>query len=294
MSNNNYDFEEEREERFKRFEEWEREELRKKGVKVPVSILGDSVHVKTARSYEDLNVEMEDNAYLASRRPAERTKFYITEVNGKPPKIVTIIRRILRLKEKGTDNEYLVYDYEEHFRNLMGNHEKLWYRNAGAYEEVYGSKRKTINGKVIDAVKEGSIIKFEIPFSKKALEDIMKKHSNNTDELNVLDENNLVNKRDKSTIIKEQAGQPALGVGYARTKGSLYARSPYVDRTYSIKNLDDFKNGTHEQLWEMGERGLSTEKQSLERLKSPVLSDPVHSLWRKNLGIQQVIAAQQE
>jgi hypothetical protein len=61
-------------------------------------------------------------------------------------------------------------------------------------------------------------------------------------------------------------------------KGSLYSRPPYVDRTYSVKNLDDFKLGSFEQLWQLGERGLSTDKQSLERLKSPVLSDPVHSL----------------
>jgi hypothetical protein len=122
--------------------------------------------------------------------------------------------------------------------------------------------------KVTGSETDGYKLKYEIPFSKKAVDDILKKNTTNE--------------------------KPSLAVGYARTKSRLHTRPVYEGRSYSILNLDDLKQGSFEQLYQLGERGLSEEKPSLSRLQQPILADPAKSLYRRNLPIQPVIAAQQE
>jgi hypothetical protein len=114
----------------------------------------------------------------------------------------------------------------------------------------------------------GYKVAFEIPFSKKAVDDILKKHTTNKKIL--------------------------LAVAFARTKGKLHSQPIFKigDKSYVINNIDDLKNGSFDDLRQLGERALSTDKPSLHRLKSPVLSDPATSLWRKSLPVQQAILQQ--
>jgi hypothetical protein len=239
------------------FEEYKKEKLRKMRINPPISQLGDSINEKTLKSYKKLRKEIEDTPYLASRRPAERVKRNLKEM-GKEPQITTIIRRVLRLRHKGSNKEYLVYDYEEQFTDLNGNSRILNYKKNGAHQEVAGITKRDARYNIIGSeITEWKII-FDIPFTKKNLEDILKK--SNSEE------------------------KPEFTIGYCRTKGRLDTRPIYEDKTYAVKNLDDFKQGTFEELWALGERALSTSEPSLSKLSQPLSEDPPYSLQKRMKG----------
>jgi hypothetical protein len=245
------------------------------GIDPYASIIGETLHPKTTKSYETLNLQPDDNVYYASRRHLERSKRNMVGLNtdmNKPTEIDTTITRIIRLKDKNTNKEFLTYDYTENWEDQNGNKNEVHYMNAGVHETVEGKKLRDLRTHAITGVEvSGKKIVFDIPFSKKNVEDILKKHT--------------------TTNFKSH-----LYIATARTKGALHGRSVFTqeDHMYVIRNIDDFKNGSYDDLKQLGERGLSTEKPSLHRLKSPVLSDPPESLWRKNLPVQQAILQQQE
>lgn len=76
-------------------------------------------------------------------------------------------------------------------------------------------------------------------------------------------------------------GPPELIVGY--TNSIVGAKSVYSsgDRIYSIRNLDDFKIGDFDDLFQLGQRALSTTTPSLGRLKQPISEDPNSSVIKQ-------------
>jgi hypothetical protein len=252
----------------KRFEEkW----LIDQGVNPYASVIGETLHPATIKSYEALEMQPQDHPYYASRLAFERMKNNLANSKN-PPKVDVTINRIMRLKDlrakTNSNSEYLVYDYTESLEDYNENDHHQDFKNSGVCELVQGKKIRDNNGKVTGSEIDGFKLKYLIPFSKAAVDNILKK--NTTDQ------------------------KPDLLVGYCRTKSRLHSRPVYEGRSYSILNLDDFKQGTFEQLYQLGERGLSEEKPSLSRLKQPILADPAKSLYRRNLPIQPVIAAQVE
>jgi hypothetical protein len=127
----------------KRFEEkW----LIDQGVNPYASLIGETLHEKTVKSYEALDMQPQDHPYYASRRAFERMKRNLADSKN-PPKVDTTINRIMRLKDPKTNNEYLVYDYTESLEDFNGNEHHADYRNAGVFEIVQGKKLKDKNGK---------------------------------------------------------------------------------------------------------------------------------------------------
>jgi hypothetical protein len=96
---------------------------------------------------------------------------------------------------------------------------------------------------------------FDIPFSTKEVDRWIAKH-------------------EKSGNNKEDIN---LYVGDAATN----TRSWIGGKTWTIKNIDDWKNGTFEQLVQLAMRGLSTVEPSLDRLKQPIDQDPADSIPKK-------------
>lgn len=225
--------------------------------------LGDSINQRTAESFEKLRLDIPDGAYLASRRPNENLKRSIEQIKGQPPKVTKVIRQIYRLRNKRDNKEYLVYNEQQYFKDLNGNLKNLIYDSVGTHQEAYGQAVRDINYNLIDSELQGYRLLFDIPFSKKELERIMKEHGGD-----------LVNEID-------DYGPPELIVGY--TNNITGAKSVYstADKIYTISNLDDFKSGTHEQLIELGQRALSSTTPSLGRLKQPIAEDPNSSVIKQ-------------
>lgn len=237
------------------------------GIDPYASPLGESLSSKTTKSYAALNLAPQDTPYYASRRYLERSKNNLIGT-GKPLHIDTTVTRIMRLKNSDTGKEFLVYNYSQSWKNNFDAPQQVDYQSEGAVELVEGSKVRDIH---TNAVKRSEItgykISYTIPFSKKNLQDIL----------------------DKNTTDKK----PSLAVAHCRIKGRLHSQAVYKSPSYAIKNIDDFRNASFVDLIQLGERGLSGEKSSIHRLKSPVMSDPASSLWRKSLPVQQAIIQQQ-
>ena len=62
---------------------------------------------------------------------------------------------------------------------------------------------------------------------------------------------------------------------------SYNINSFYGGNCYTIRNAEDFKTGTHEELISLGQRGLSSVEPSLARLKQSVDRDPSYSLAKQ-------------
>ncbi|CAN5306810.1 hypothetical protein BH18THE2_BH18THE2_09240 [soil metagenome] len=250
------DFQENEEEEYEKFKE---ERLRKIGIDPNASPLGDSVHPKTTKSYAALGTQPPDTPYLVSRRPHERLKRMLTEM-GKPPKIQMTINSVSRLKDNDTGKEYLTYAYTEVFEDRNGNEKRIHYTNVGVHEIITGHKQRNLNtGEVIGTEITGKKIVFDIEWSPKEFDKLMKKHSTGTTE---------------------------MLVGFARTKGSLNSRAVYSNDSpiYSIKNIEDFRDGKFEDLYQLGQRALSTLQPSLSKLSQPVAEDPKNSLHKLERG----------
>jgi hypothetical protein len=238
------------------------ERLKEKGIHLPVNELSDSIHPKTQESYNKLRLSVPDTVRYASQRPQERLKRMIHEATGKPPKITTILRKIYRLKDAQAD-EWICYDYEEQFDDLMGNKKSLLY-TKGAYETVEGEVRRDTRYRITDSAITKKLQNYDIPFSKKNLQDILKK-------------DNLGEEQHKHPDNKTQ-----YSVGYTSNHSRSVCGNEHPH--YIIKNKEDFIEGTWAQLYEMGQRGLSREESSLARLADPIANDPPSSLLKKQRG----------
>ena len=62
----------------------------------------------------------------------------ITELKGKLPEIRTSIPKVLRLKDKESGKEFLVYDKHIEFNDLNGNPHHSDYTNCNSHPEAEG------------------------------------------------------------------------------------------------------------------------------------------------------------
>lgn len=238
------------------------ERLKAKGLVLPVSNLADNIHPKTKASYDKLHLPIPDTVRYASQRPAERMKRIIHEATGKPPKITTILRKVYRLKD-AIGKEWICYDYQENFENLMGNKMSLEY-TKGAYETVEGEVRRDTQYRITGSKVTNKLQNYDIPFSKSKLQEILKK-DNLSEELHQHPDN-------KTEYL----------VGYTSNRSSRLCGKDHP--VYSIKNQQDFIEGSWAELYEMGRRGLSKEDPSIHKLKQPVSEDPPTSLPKRERG----------
>ena len=190
-------------------------------------------------------------------------KRIIHEATGKPPKITTAIRKVYRLKD-AKEKEWVCYDLTEFFNDLMGNKHSLEYMK-GAFETVEGEVRRDTQYRITGSKVTNKLQNYDIPFTKKNLEEILKKDN--------LDEEFHKHPDNKTQYL----------VGYTSNRPSRICGKDHP--VYSIKNQQDFIQGTWAQLTELGQRGLSKEEPSIHKLKQPVSEDPPGSLAKTRKGI---------
>ena len=238
------------------------ERLKEKGIELPVNGLSDSIHPKTQASYNKLKLEIKDTVRFASQRPDEYMKRMMHEATGKPPKITTAIRKVYRLKD-AKEKEWLCYLYNEFFDDLMGNKHSLEY-TKGAFETVEGEVRRDTQYRITGSKVTNRLQNYDIPFTKKNLEEILKKDNMGED------------------FHKHPDNKTEYIVGYTSSKPDKLCSRQHP--LYSVKNQQDFIEGSWADLYEMGRRGLSKEVPSIHRLKQPVSEDPPTSLPKRERG----------
>lgn len=218
-----------------------------------VSEIGNSVHPKTKESYEKLDIDVPDNPNLAARRPHERLKRQIEFTKKKPVEPEIKINSMYRLKDK-KGNEWLCYRYDEKIEDLHGNKRQMDYAK-GSHTEVEGEVHKDVNFQPVAT----KITKFkqvyDLEFSEKEVDRLLKLHEKSGNAIEEID----------------------LNVSFASTSKRSWA----AERTYTIKNIEDFKRGTHQQLMELGQRGLSGVEPSLSKLEQPITEDPPNSEFKR-------------
>lgn len=258
MSSIQNKYNEQQEEDYAEFLEFKEKRNRELGLQVEGSPLGDSVHKGTIKSYEKLKQPVPDNVRLATSRPNERMLKMITELKGKPPEIRTTIIRVLRLKDKQSGKEFLVYDKHLEFNDLNGNLHTLDYTNCNSHGEAEGRVLRDNTYKITGSEVTGVNIVFDQPWSKTEFEKLL-----------------------KTDVTEGKGTQFAISFTKPKGKGSVYAAK---EMCFSVKNAEDFANGKFEELVELGRRGLSGTTPSIKKLLQPISEDPNISLLKKERG----------
>jgi hypothetical protein len=91
-------------------------------------------------------------------------------------------------------------------------------------------------------------------------------------------------KKQYEKLVKENSNGNKIEyvIGFTKNKGKGSVLSS--DKTYSIKNADDFKNSTFKQLLELSRRRLSTPEPSIDKLQLPISEDPNISEVKRERG----------
>ena len=87
---------------------------------------------------------------------------------------------------------------------------------------------------------------------------------------------------DKPLKENNPGDKPDPDIGFTKTRGKDAFTS--FDPIYDIKNIEDFKNWRFEDLYQLGQHGLSGSETSLKKLFQPIPEDPKCSLYRKERG----------
>jgi hypothetical protein len=212
--------------------------------------LGDSVHPKTKESYNKLGMAVPDSAYFAARRPFEKTVKRVKELKGAQPDEDIRIINIYRIKDAAA-NEWLCYTFSTSIQDMQQNKVTTDYK-IGMHPEAYGSVRRDTNFNVISTDLDGINVVYDIKWDVKEFEKTMAMHKGIPSKIELI-------------------------VGLE----SYNINSFYGGNCYTIKNADDFKTGTHEELMALGQRGLSTVEPSLAKLKQSIDKDPAYSLAKQ-------------
>jgi hypothetical protein len=259
MSSIENQYNEQQENDLAEFLEFKEKRNRELGLQVDGSPLGDSVHKDTIKSYSKLKQPVPDSVRLATLRPGERMLKMITEMKGKPPEIKTTITRVLRLKDKGSGKEYLVYNKHLEFNDLNGNLHQLDYTNCNSHPEAEGRVLRDNTYKITGSEITGVNNVFDVPWSKAEFEKLLK------------------------TDVTEGKGTQ-FAISFTKTKGGGGSVYNSKEMCFSVKNAEDFANAKFEELVELGRRGLSGTTPSLKKLLQPVSEDPNISLLKKERG----------
>ena len=258
MSSIENQYNEHQEEQYAEFLEFKEKRNRELGLQVDGSPLGDSVHKGTIKSYQKLKQPVPDNVRLATLRPNERMLKQITELKGKLPEIRTTIPKVLRLKDKESGKEFLVYDKHIEFNDLNGNPHHSDYTNCNSHPEAEGRVLRDNTYKITGSEITGIKNVYDQPWSKAEFEKLLETDAN----------------KGKGT---------QFAISYTKPKGgsSVYNEK---EMCFSVKNAEDFANGKFEELVELGRRGLSGTTPSLKKLLQHVSEDPNISLLKKERG----------
>ena len=258
MSSIENQYNEKQEEDYNEFVDWKGKRNRELGLQVDGSPLGDSVHKGTIKSYQKLKQPVPDNVRLATLRPNERMLKQITELKGKLPEIRTSIPKVLRLKDKESGKEFLVYDKHIEFNDLNSNPHHSDYTNCNSHPEAEGRVLRDNTYKITGSEITGVRNVYDQTWSKAEFEKLLETDAN----------------KGKGT---------QFAISFTKPKGgsSTYAEK---EMCFSIKNAEDLANGKFEELVELGRRGLSGTTPSLKKLLQPVSEDPNISLLKKERG----------
>jgi hypothetical protein len=244
------DYEDQRTKDYEEFEEFRKEKLRKAGIPVDDHILGSSLHPDTIKSYNELGMRPEDSPRLATLRPNERMKQRMSEVEGRPITVHTLIRSVARLlTEEG--NEKMIVSRAEYFKDFNGNPRQLEYRADYVHEEVYGKKQRDSSYRVIGSTIEGKRNVYTQPWDKKLFLELMEKHKAAVKIL-----------KGEKWPVKVSFADPELLLGYAKSKGTTYATNESGKRLYSSKlSQTEYANAKVSEAYECGRRSLTSLKQ---------------------------------
>jgi hypothetical protein len=254
MSSIEREFSEHTDQEFQEFLEFKEKRLREKGLLGDGSPLGDSVHKDTLKSYNKLKLSVPDSVRLASLRPYERAKRMFLELKNGKLDIQTVITSIFRLKDKNTGKEYLVWNKRESFKDNNDNVRRAEYMYCGCHQEVKGTVHRNVKGEVSNSEITDYITIFDKEFNKKNLDE----------------------------LLKQSNGDTSFKIAHTKNTGKNAVVSN-ADRQFAIKNIEDF-TGKWNEVWELGERGLSGGEPSLGRLAQPIAEDGMNSLHKRQRG----------
>ena len=120
------------------------------------------------------------------------------------------------------EKEWLCYDYQEFFDDLMGNKHSLFY-TKGAFETVEGEVRRDTQYRIIGSKVTKRLQNYDIPFTKKNLTEILAKDKFDED------------------FHKHPDNKIEYLVGYTSNTPSRICGNQYP--TYVVKNQQDFIEG---------------------------------------------------
>jgi len=140
-------------------------------------------------------------------------------------------------------------------KDLHGNNKWSQPYEEGHHMIVESESRQDVNFREVNKEITAKKLIYDTPYSIKKIDELLKRH-------------------EKSGFIIEDID---LNIAYSSTN----TRSIYSGNPFTIKNVDDFKNGNFEDLIQLGKRGLSSIEPSLERLTQPIEDDPDNSILKK-------------
>lgn len=209
MSVINNEYKAYQEDDYQEYLEFKEKRDRAKGILPDGSILGDSVHPLTEKSYNKLDKPVPDSVRLATLRPNERMLRMLTEM-GKKPEVKTTISRVYRLRDKDTGKEYMLWNKQLEFLDKNEGLRTLSYDYCGYHPEVRGEIKRGANYKIIGSeITEYRNI-YDKVWSTKAFDELLKE--NNSDKI------------------------PSLGISYTKPKGKGTPIST-LDRSFVINNI---------------------------------------------------------
>jgi hypothetical protein len=257
-SNIENEYNQQQEDDYQEYLEFKEKRDRDKGI-IEGHPIGDTLHPLTIKSYAKLGLATPDSVYYASRRHLERMLKMLKALaaeKGEKFEVRKTITRVYRLKNKDNGKEFMTWNEHLEFRDRMDNVHTLNYSRCGLHEEAIGNVRKDIHMKVIGGEVTGIKLVFDKEWSPKAFEELMK---------------------------QGEPKQTGYVVGFTKNTGrnSHYSEGDHI---YSVRNVDDFKNGSFSELWELGRRGLSGIEPSLKKLAQPISEDPATSLVKIERG----------
>jgi hypothetical protein len=189
----------------------------------------------------------------------------IEMTKNKPAKTWKILRKVIRLKDENTLEEFMLTSYVLFFKKFKGDLTKLEYSD-GKHEEVRGRRVLDQNYHIRNAEIQERLIILDTPWNPKKFVAMLAENEKNVAELKPLQP-------------RKERFNLEFSVGYAGRKG--------VDRNkplYAIKNTKDFETESFADLYQLGQRALSGLEPSLKKLSQPIAEDPRASLYKKERG----------
>ena len=162
--------------------------------------------------------------HIAKKRPDTVKKYVVWVVRVKGPTV----------SKKDKNKEYLIY-YQHQTASAFNDQEEQFSNTVGYYSIPKTKVIRNVEGEVDEVRNVGNEFVYEIPYSKETLKKLLDESETEVTQFHL-------------------AHGAHSGDSWVGNNGKLY----------SIHNVDDFLNGSFNELWEMSEYGYSTAEASLE------------------------------